>query len=208
MFLNSLNTSVGLPVLANERGPCMSEAPQQIAFAEPRWAEKEEATSRDARFTSLVERQAGFVYRVAYSVLRNVQDAEDVVQETFLKLYKGRSWAGMVDERAYLARAAWRMAVDRLPKEHVDVSEIEAVSKGKNPEQEAMAVDWNATIHGLIDALPDELRLPLALSTVEEMNSREIGEVMGIPEGTVRTRLMRARQSLRDKLAEMGADRG
>lgn len=185
----------------------MREAPQQIAFAEPRWAEEEEATSRDARFTSLVERQGRFVFRVAYSVLRNVPDAEDVVQETFLKLYKGRGWEGMVDERAYLARAAWRMAVDRLPKEHVDVSEIDAIAKGRNPEQEAIAVDWDVTIHRLIDGLPDELRLPLALSTVEEMNSREIGAVMGIPEGTVRTRLMRARQVLREKLAEMGADR-
>ena len=185
----------------------MREAPQQIAFAEPQWAEEEEATSRDARFTSLVERQTRFVFRVAYSVLRNVQDAEDVVQETFFKLYKGRGWEGMVDERAYLARAAWRMAVGRLPKYHVDVGAIDAIAKGQNPEQEAIAADWSTIVHRLIDALPDELRLPVALSTVEEMNSREIGEVMGIPEGTVRTRLMRARQSLRERLAEMGADR-
>jgi len=178
-----------------------------MAFVEPRWAEEEEATSRDARFTSLVERQARFVFRVAYSVLRNVQDADDVVQEIFLKLYKGRGWEGMVDERAYLARAAWRMAVDRLPKVQVEeVNEIDAVAKGRNPEQEAIATDWSTTVHRLIDALPDELRLPLALSTVEEMNSREIGEVLGIPEGTVRTRLMRARQSLKQKLAELGAD--
>jgi RNA polymerase sigma-70 factor, ECF subfamily len=185
----------------------MREAPQQIVFAEPRWAEQEEATSRDARFTSLVERQAGFVFRVAYSVVRNVPDTEDVVQETFLKLYKGSGWEGMVDERAYLARAAWRMAVDRLPKEHVDVSEIDVEAKGRNPEQEAIAVDWSTTIHRLIDALPDELRLPLALSTVEEMNSREIGDVMGMPEGTVRTRLMRARQILRERLRALGAER-
>jgi RNA polymerase sigma-70 factor (ECF subfamily) len=185
----------------------MREAPQQLAFAEPRWAEEEEATSRNARFTLLVERQARFVFRVAYSVLRNVQDAEDVVQETFLKLYKGRGGERMVDERAYLARAAWRMAVDRLPKGQVEVSEIDAVAKGQDPEQQAIAADWSSTVHRLIDALPDELRLPLALSTVEEMNSREIGEVMGIPEGTVRTRLMRARQNLREKLAELGADR-
>jgi len=178
-----------------------------MVLAEPRWAEEEEATSRDARFASLVERQAGFVFRVAYSVVRNVPDAEDVVQETFLKLYKGRGWEAMLDERAYLARAAWRMAVERLPKEQMVVSEIDMVAKGCNPEQEVIAADWTATIHRLIDALPDELRLPLALSTVEEMSSREIGEVMGIPEGTVRTRLMRARESLREKLTALGAVR-
>jgi len=185
----------------------MREAPQQIACGALPWAEEEEATSREDRFTSLVERQGRFVFRVAYSVLRNVQDAEDVVQETFLKLYKGRGWEGMVDERAYLARAAWRMAVDRRTKTHVEAREIEAAARSRNPEQEAIAADWNATVHRMIDALPDELRLPLALSTVEEMNSREIGEVVGIPEGTVRTRLMRARQILKEQLATLGADR-
>jgi RNA polymerase sigma-70 factor (ECF subfamily) len=53
----------------------------------------------------------------------------------------------------------------------------------------------------MIDALPEELRLPLILSAGDELNSREIGQVLGIPEGTVRTRLQRARDLLRRKLA-------
>ena len=53
-------------------------------------------------------------------------------------------------------------------------------------------------MHRMIDSLPEDLRQPLALST--EMTSREIAAAMGIPEGTVRTRLMRARQMLRDKM--------
>lgn len=183
------------------------ELPLQLAFEMPQKTQDEEATISDERFAALVERQARFVFRVAYSVLRNVHDAEDVVQETFLKLYKSRGWQGMADERAFLARAAWRMAVDRRPAARAEVSAIDPVAKGLNPEQAAIAADWNATVHRLMDALPDELRLPLALSTVEEMNSREISEVMEIPEGTVRTRLMRARQVLREKLAAMGADR-
>jgi len=183
------------------------EAPLQIAFQEPGLVAEQDAASREDRFAALVERQARFVFRVAYSVLRNVADAEDVVQETFLKLYKGRRWEGMVDERAFLARTAWRMAVDRLPKARTDLTEVDPVAKGCNPEQAAIAADWKSMVHRLIDALPDELRLPLALSTVEGLNSREIAEVMGIPEGTVRTRVMRARHALKQKLAAMGADR-
>lgn len=53
----------------------------------------------------------------------------------------------------------------------------------------------------MIDALPEDLRLPLVLSAFEELNSREIGSILGVPEGTVRTRLQRARQILRQKLA-------
>jgi RNA polymerase sigma-70 factor (ECF subfamily) len=59
-------------------------------------------------------------------------------------------------------------------------------------------------VHRLIDALPEELRQPLALSTVEELTSPEVARILGIPEGTVRTRLMRAREILKQKLIAAG----
>jgi RNA polymerase sigma-70 factor (ECF subfamily) len=70
----------------------------------------------EERFAAPVNRQARFVFRVSYAVLRNSHDAEDVVQEVFLKLYRSRAWDKIEDERAYLSRVAWRMAVDHLPK--------------------------------------------------------------------------------------------
>jgi RNA polymerase sigma-70 factor (ECF subfamily) len=181
----------------------MIEVPQQIAFQEPRLAQEEEATACDDRFAALVSRRSRFVFRVAYSILRNVHDSEDVVQETFLKLYRTRRWESMVDERAFLARTAWRIAVDRLPKAHMDAPDSEIPSSRESPEQAVITADWNAAVHRLIDALPEELRQPLALSTVEDLSSREIAGVMGIPDGTVRTRLMRARQILKQKLAAL-----
>lgn len=149
------------------------------------------------RFAELVERQSRFVYRVAYSVLRNAQDAEDVVQETFLKLYRLGVWEEIDNERAFLARAAWRLAVGRRKKGPAVM--LDSLPE-LNPEDAVLAADRNALVHRMIDALPEELRQPLALSGLEEMNSREIAAVMGIPEGTVRTRLVRARQMLRQKL--------
>ena len=74
------------------------------------------------------------------------------------------------------------------------------IAASPDPERLAIDADWSLAIHALIDRLPEELRQPLALSTIEEMNSREIAAVIGIPEGTVRTRLMRARQLLREKI--------
>ena len=62
----------------------------------------------------------------------------------------------------------------------------------------------HALIHSMIDALPEVLRVPLVLSSYEELNSRQIGRILGIPEGTVRTRLQRARQLLHQKLAASG----
>ncbi|MGB6608683.1 MAG: sigma factor, partial [Acidobacteriaceae bacterium] len=68
----------------------------------------------EAEFTGLVERQWRFAYRVAWAVLRNRADAEDAAQETFLKIFRARAWRGLRDERAFVARAAWRAAVDGL----------------------------------------------------------------------------------------------
>jgi RNA polymerase sigma-70 factor (ECF subfamily) len=163
----------------------------------------------EAEFAALVERQSGFVFRVAYAVLLNRADAEDSVQETFLKLYRNGGWHNVENERAFLARVAWRVAVDRLPRRpgtpNLDCNSesdltSEAPSADPSPEQTLILTDQHARIHAMIDALPEELRVPLILSAGDELNSREIGRVLGIPEGTVRTRLQRARELLRRKL--------
>ena len=133
----------------------MTELLQQIAFREPVLERAQSSTAATDEFAALVERQSRFVFRVAYSVLRNTHDAEDVVQETFLKLYRSGRWQGVDDERAFLARAAWRMAVDRRPKALNSAPDPELASRSENPEQAAIAADWNAGVHRLVDALPE-----------------------------------------------------
>ena len=167
----------------------------------------------DAQFTALVQRQSRFVFRVAYAVLLNPHDAEDAVQETFLKLYRNGGWRNAENEQAFLARVAWRLAVDRRraakPAESIAdrIDDRESVadpaSKQSGPEQALLDANQHALIHAMIDGLPEELRLLLVLSASEELNAREIGAILRIPEGTVRTRLQRARQILRQKLASL-----
>jgi len=166
-------------------------------------------TNEEAEFTALVQRQSRFVFRVAYAVLLNAHDAEDAVQETFLKLYRNGGWQQVENEQAFLARVAWRVAIDRRraakPAKSVadaDVA-VDPPSPQPGPEQALVEANQHAMIHAMIDALPEELRLPLVLSATDELNSREIGAILGIPEGTVRTRLQRARQMLRQKLAQL-----
>jgi RNA polymerase sigma-70 factor (ECF subfamily) len=174
------------------------------------------ALSRDeeAEFTAMVLRQSRFVFRVAYSVLLNAHDAEDAAQETFLKLYRHGGWQQAKNERAFLARVAWRVAVDRrrssasttamsISPDPVAQPAIEPPSLEPGPEQILADANEHALVHAMIDALPEELRVPLALSAFEELNSREIGGILGIPEGTVRTRLQRAREVLRRKLSAL-----
>ena len=160
----------------------------------------EDATSRESRFEQLVERQSRFVFRVAYAVLRNPEASEDVAQETFLKLYRNGGWEDVRDERAFLARVAWRIAVDRLPRRRGEQELVDPISIEASPEASTIQSHAVETIHKLINALPEELRLVMALSGIEGLDSNEIAKVIGVPAGTVRTRLMQSREILKQKL--------
>jgi RNA polymerase sigma-70 factor (ECF subfamily) len=154
-----------------------------------------------ADLEATVRRHARLLFKVAYGVLRNSHDAEDVVQETFLRAH--RSGFGEVrDIPSWLATVAFRLALDRKrkPKE-LELVEVDVVAK--NPDAEHLAIHRQQVdrLRTLIVSLPDDLRFPLVLSAIEELNSRQIGEMLGIPESSVRGRIMRARQVLKDKMA-------
>ena len=171
-------------------------------------------TDPDAEFTALVQRQSRFVFRVAYAVLLNSHDAEDAVQETFLRLFRNRGWQNVENERAFLTRVAWRVAVDLRPRSlqtpgsfSVEEEAYAAASPRPDPEQAVAFANQHVLVHSMIDALSEELRVPIVLAAFEELNSREISGILGIPEGTVRTRLQRARQMLRQKLVSIEVTR-
>lgn len=171
-----------------------------------------------ARFAALAEEHSPLLFRIAYSLLRNAHDAEDAVQESLLRIYRtgssDSSGAEIADEKAYLARTVWRAGLDiaaRRPKrtESLDgeISDIprNLPAAGPTAEQALAQNDERALLRRLIDALPEDLRQPLLLSAIEEMTSREVAAALGIPEGTVRTRIMRARAELRKRFEAIQA---
>ena len=173
---------------------------EELAVPDKPWTRE----AQDEAFVMLANRHARFLYRVAFGLLRTPQNAEDAVQETLLKLYRTGGWREMEDERAFLARSVWRVGLSRLAgagtqvmRHAEDVTEIEIEAGGPNPEQTALGQAERVLIRRMIDALPDDLRQPLVLSAIEEMRSQEIAVILGIPEGTVRTRIMRAKAELR-----------
>lgn len=148
-----------------------------------------------------VRQHARFVFKVAYGVLRNSHDAEDVVQEVFLRIHRAGT-REVRDLPAWLATIAFRVAIDRKRKpEGLDIAQVELAASAPNAERIAIHRQQIDRVHRLIAALPEDLRFPLVLSAIEELNSRQIGEVLGIPESSVRGRILRARQILKDKLA-------
>jgi RNA polymerase sigma-70 factor (ECF subfamily) len=159
-------------------------------------------------FEAVVHEHSRLVYRIAYSVLRNHHDAEDATQETFIRCLRSRNQLAPIrDQRAWLARTAWRVALDHRPRgRHVSLDDaatavLELRAAGAGADELAANQQMAELLERLMSALPSELREPLALSTVEELSSPEIAQVLGIPEGSVRTRLMRARQILKEKLS-------
>ena len=167
--------------------------------------------NQDALETAVRE-HARLVYRIAYSVLRNHHDAEDATQETFIRVLRyRRKLEGIRDPKTWLARIAWRVAVERGTKQpEISLSEMEnqaAVmqlrSQVTSAEESVVGNEMAELLGCLISVLPEPLRDALRLSTVEELEPGEIAEVLGTSESSVRSRLFRARQILKEKLAAL-----
>lgn len=188
----------------------MSEGSQLVAgeliLGEARTA----ARGRDEVIESLVKDHARLAYRIAYAVLRNHQDSEDAVQETFVRVlrYSGRL-ANVENPKTWLARIAWRVAIEKSKRQRRrnevalegDDKNLQEIASGEISTETAMeSAGIGAALEKLIAALPAKLREPLILSTIEEMTPREAAAVLGINEAAVRSRVFRARQILREKL--------
>jgi len=165
---------------------------------------------------TLVADHAGMVFRIAYSILRNHHDAEDAAQECFLRVWKHKDRLSEVSNvKTWLARIAWTTALDkrRSSRAMVSLSVVSLSDEQSGAElaqsipdlavaadQQLARAQMQQMLERLIAGLPEDLRNTLELSTIQELNSAEIAEVMKIPEGSVRTRLFRARKQLKEKL--------
>lgn len=169
------------------------------------------ARGGDEAVEKLVKEHARLVYRVAYAVLREHHDAEDAVQETFLRLLRYANRLETVDNpKTWLARIAWRVAIDRskfrrrkreVALENSDRAFSEMPAAAASADEVLDGARIAAAVEKLIAGLPKKLREPLILSTIEEMSPREASAVLGINEAAVRSRVFRARQILKEKLA-------
>lgn len=171
-------------------------------------AAKAEPMTRAVDAEQVIREHARFVFKVAYSVLRNHHDAEDAAQETFVRVLRHRAKLTEVeDPRAWVGTIAWRVAVERRrPAGEVDfesaaehVAQLRA--KGASAEQLVERGEMSSLLWSLVETLPADLRDTLTLATVQEMTSGQAAAALGIPEGTVRNRVHRAKEMLRQKLA-------
>jgi RNA polymerase sigma-70 factor (ECF subfamily) len=170
--------------------------------------EQECAQGSDAAVSALVDEYSPSLYRVAYSVLRNAADAEDAVQEAFVRVLRHRDQLGEVrDQRVWLIRIVWNVVLDRKRRvkshpETDDVTEMARVlpTDGLTAEQITAAAEHHAHVLACVERLPEKEREVLQLSAFDELSSVEIAGVLGITESSVRSRLFRARNQMAEML--------
>ena len=146
-------------------------------------------------------------YRIAQGVLRNTADAEDVAQEALLKAF--RSFRRLRDPqrfRGWLVRITFRMALDRSRSakrrelRESDWSMPERRPVPPNAEDLAASSEFQARLERAVEELPEKLRLVLLLSAMQGYSLEEVSSMLGIPTGTVKSRLFFARKQLAEKL--------
>lgn len=159
----------------------------------------------DQEFEARLRDSSTLAIRVAFSVLRHRQDAEDVAQEAFARAY--RRFAQLRDRdafRGWLVRMTWRLALDhrrgdkrRVAREQVP-PDVPPVPTG---EQLVIESDRARRLWNAIDQLPDVLRLTLVLASIQEHSIKEVAALTGAPEGTVKSRVFDAKKLLKEMLS-------
>ena len=180
-----------------------------------------EDRDKDREFAELALPWMDDVYRFALSLTRDPSDADDVVQETYLRAY--RSWHTFLpgsDPRRWLfaiCRNVFLRSRERV-RNQVDVGEGDeeiqaavALHTGTNPDTTDRLVaqlDLGPAINAALDEIDEPYRSVVVLVDVEGMSYEEASEILGVPIGTVRSRLFRARRQLQEKLITHARDAG
>lgn len=160
-------------------------------------------------FAASLAESSRLVFRVAFSVLRQREDAEDVAQDAFLKAY--RTFHQLRDRQsfhAWLSSIARRLALDRYRKnrrqrapEGAGASRVEGTTNALIDRERA------EKLRLAIDALPEKLRVVVLLADIEEHDIREVARLAGVREGTVKSRLFAGRKRLKERLQRLQTDR-
>lgn len=174
------------------------------------------AAAGDSRaFETIMRRHNRLLFRTARSVLQNDEDAEDAVQQAYLQVFRAlATFRAEAQLSTWLVRITLNEAFGRLRRHTAEVVPLDSALEGaeaatetwmdKNPhgqpESAALRGELRRVIEARIDKLPEAFRTVFVLRALEERTVEETAAVLGIPEGTVRTRFFRARSLMREGL--------
>jgi RNA polymerase sigma-70 factor (ECF subfamily) len=173
-------------------------------------------------FSKLVDAYSSKIYRLLLKMLTHQQDAEDVLQDTFLKAYRGiKTFDGRSKISTWLFRIATNEALMLLRRKHPEFLSLDQPVESEEGEQEPIQiVDWcclpeneflseesKASLDAAVEKLPESLRVVFLLRDINDLSTQETAEVLGLSETAVKTRLSRARLRLREDLSTYYGER-
>ena len=167
-----------------------------------------------AEFAKLVNMYSGPIYRLALKMLKNQQDAEDILQETFIKAYKALpEFEGRSKISTWLYRIATNEALMFLRRKQPVTVSVEQPGNDDEEQAPLQIIDWCCLPEGelmsgealaylqeSIDELPESLRVVFLLRDIEGLSTREVAKILDLSETAVKTRLSRGRLRLREML--------
>ena len=165
-------------------------------------------------FAEIVEIYSNSIYQLGYSMLGNRHEAEDVAQEAFIRAYVNIKYFNQdLKFSTWLFRIATNLCIDRIRKKKPDyyldaeVSGTDGLtmysqlsSNAPLPENELESLELQETVQKEILKLPEKYRSVIVLKYIEELSLNEISEILDMPLGTVKTRIHRGREALRQQL--------
>ncbi len=164
------------------------------------------------------------LYNTAYRMARNAEDAEDLVQETYLKAYRSyaqftpgtnlKAWLFKILKNTFINEYRKRQAAP-LESDFAEIEEVfesqvspEAAGQMKTPEEEILEGAFDEGVQAALEALPVDYRMAVLLADIEGFSYKEIAEILDIPVGTVMSRLYRGRKLLEAAMLRYARERG
>jgi RNA polymerase sigma-70 factor (ECF subfamily) len=169
----------------------------------------------DVAFEELITRHERRVFRLLYRMMGNREDAEDLTQETFLSLHRyGHRFRAEARFSTFVYRVAANAALNRRRAlgrgrarveklKHRQAAGDDLPSSPRDPEDSTLGTELSGHVREALEQLSPSLRMPVILYDIEGLAYGEIAKVLGIAEGTVKSRIHRARQALREQLREL-----
>lgn len=189
----------GTPPQVNENETPRSPVPRRLSW----WGFRREPVK--VSFEDVWQRERPRIWALAVRLTGSPDDAEDVAQEVAVRALNGwASFRGDADVRTWLYRITLNVVSRRrtVPREHSSAHAEVAAPRDDQPEERLLRAEGIPDVRRALDALPEELRTPLVLQVYEEMKCREIAALLGLPLGTVLSRLHTARKRLLPLLSE------
>jgi RNA polymerase sigma-70 factor (ECF subfamily) len=162
----------------------------------------------EAAFEQLVLRHQRYVFNLAYRVLGDYAEAEDVTQEAFVRVWRGLSgFRGQARFTTWLYRIVHNLCLNRLPglrRELLQTEPLEEVLANPDPSPADLfdVRERLAFLHAQLDRLPEKYRLVLTLRYLQHLSYAEVAAALDVPMGTVKTHIHRARRLLRERLRQ------